>query len=94
MFQLEELQALEHQLPNFHFIPALSEPAVDDAWEGETGLITDVAKRLVSNGAGKEAYMCGPTAMIDAAIVTLTRLGMEEINIFYNKFVTKADTAG
>ena len=94
LFQLEELQALEHQLSNFHFIPALSEPAAGDAWEGETGLITDVVKRLVSSGADKEAYMCGPTAMIDAAIVTLTRLSVEATNIFYDKFVTKADAAG
>lgn len=94
LFQLAELQALEHRLPNFHFVPALSEPVADDSWDGETGLITDVVKRLVSSGMGKEAYMCGPTAMIDAAIVTLTRLGMEEADIFYDKFVTKADISG
>jgi ferredoxin-NADP reductase len=47
----------------------------------------------VATGAGKEAYMCGPTAMIDAAIVALTRLGVKEADIFYDKFVTKADTA-
>jgi propane monooxygenase reductase subunit len=93
LFQLEELQALEQQLPHFRFIPALSEPAADDAWEGETGLITDVVKRWVANGAGKAAYMCGPTAMIDAAIVTLTRMGVQEQDIFYDKFVTKAETS-
>lgn len=31
--------------------------------------------------------------MIDAAIITLQRLGIEEKDIFYDKFVTKADTA-
>jgi propane monooxygenase reductase subunit len=92
LFQLDELHDLEQQLPHFRFIPALSEPAADDAWDGEVGLITDVVKRLVATGADKEAYMCGPTAMIDAAIVTLTRLGVQEANIFYDKFVTKADT--
>lgn len=92
LFQLEELRGLEQQLPHFHFIPALSEPTPEDIWDGETGLITDVVKKLVGTGAGKEAYMCGPTAMIDAAIATLTRLGMPEAHIFYDKFVTKADT--
>jgi len=94
LFQLEELQAFAHRLPNFHFIPALSEPTADDAWDGEIGLVTDVVNRLVASGVSKEAYMCGPTAMIDAAIVTLTRLGVEETNIFYDKFITKADTVG
>jgi propane monooxygenase reductase subunit len=92
LLQMEELRALEHQLAHFRFVPALSEPAADDAWDGEVGLVTDVVKRLVSSGLGKEAYMCGPTAMIDAAIVTLTRLGVPETDIFYDKFVTKADT--
>jgi ferredoxin-NADP reductase len=36
--------------------------------------------------------MCGPTAMIDTAMVVLQRLGLREANIFYDKFVTKADT--
>ena len=49
-------------------------------------------KRIVANGKNQEAYMCGPTAMIDAAITTLQRLGVEEQKIFYDKFVTKADT--
>jgi len=54
-------------------------------------LITEVVKRIVRNGKNQEAYMCGPTAMIDAAIMTLQRLGVEEQAIFYDKFVTKAD---
>lgn len=92
LFQLEELRALERQLPHFRFVPALSEPVADDAWDGETGLITDVVKRLVGSGAGQEAYMCGPTVMIDAAIAMLTRLEVKEVDMFYDKFVTKADT--
>jgi propane monooxygenase reductase component len=93
LFVLDELHRLEQQLPRFRFVPALSEPQRDDAWEGETGLITDVVKRVTLTGVGQEAYMCGPTAMIDAAIVVLQRLGLREEDIFYDKFVTKADTA-
>jgi propane monooxygenase reductase subunit len=92
LFHLEELHKLEQQLPHFRFIPALSEPTTDEAWDGATGLITDVVKRFVASGADKEAYMCGPTAMIDAAIAMLTRLGVKETHLFYDKFITKADT--
>jgi propane monooxygenase reductase subunit len=93
LFQLDELYSFEQHLPHFRFVPALSELQPGDAWDGETGLITDVVKRIVTSGRSKEAYMCGPTAMIDAAIMTLQRLGVEEKEIFYDKFVTKADTA-
>ena len=94
LFQLDELRSFEQRLPHFRFVPALSESQPDDVWDGETGLITNVVKRIVTSGKNKEAYMCGPTAMIDAAIITLQRLGVEEKEIFYDKFVTKADTAG
>jgi len=93
LFLLDELYGFTQRLANFRFIPALSEPRTDDVWEGETGLITDVVKRLVPDGATKQGYMCGPTAMIDAALVTLQRLGLKESDIFYDKFITKADTA-
>lgn len=92
LFLLDELSGFEQRLPNFRFVPALSEPTEDDAWSGESGLITDVVKRLATRGGDKQGYMCGPTAMIDAAIITLQKLGLEESDIFYDKFVTKADT--
>ena len=92
LFSLDELYRLEHRLAHFRFIPALSDPAAADEWSGEVGLITDVVNRQVQSFDGLEAYMCGPSAMIDAALVLLQRAGMPESNIFYDKFVTKADT--
>jgi Na+-transporting NADH:ubiquinone oxidoreductase subunit NqrF len=91
LFQLDELRSFEQRLPHFRFVPALSEPQLGDAWDGEVELITEVVKRIISNGIHQEAYMCGPTTMIDAAIITLQKLGVEESHIFYDKFVTKAD---
>lgn len=93
LFLLDELHGFEQRLPHFRFVPALSEPTAEDAWSGEIGLITDVVKRLVPHGGDKQGYMCGPTAMIDAAIRTLQNLGVDDKDILYDKFVTKADTA-
>jgi propane monooxygenase reductase subunit len=91
LFQLDELYGFAQRLAHFQFIPALSEPLPEDAWEGETGLITKVVKRLVPQGLSSEAYLCGPPVMIDAALIVLSRLGLNEADIFYDKFVTKAD---
>src|SRR5215471_17448262 len=38
----EELRDLEKSLPDFRYLPALSEPGPDDGWDGEVGLITEV----------------------------------------------------
>jgi propane monooxygenase reductase subunit len=94
LFLVEELRAFEQKLPQFRFVPTLAEPDPDEEWIGEVGLVTDMVKRFATDCADLEAYMCGPTAMINAAIVDLVWLGMPEDNIFYDKFITKADTNG
>ncbi|MEW6009082.1 MAG: 2Fe-2S iron-sulfur cluster binding domain-containing protein [Candidatus Omnitrophota bacterium] len=86
LFFTEELFALQKQFPNFRYIPALSEPKPQDNWKGETGLITQVVERIVQESKGAEAYLCGPPPMIDASITVLTRKGIEEIYIYYDKF--------
>ncbi len=86
LFLLEEMKALQSSIPNFTFVPALSEPLAEDAWEGEIGLITDVVRKNVSDGHTSEAYLCGSPGMIDACIKVLTELGVTEDRIFYDKF--------
>ncbi|GAA0942715.1 FAD-binding oxidoreductase [Pseudonocardia zijingensis] len=87
----KELARLQEQLPGLTFVPALSEPAEEDDWQGETGLITDVVARHESGAAGKDAYVCGPPPMVDAAVAVLERLGCTTDHIFYDKFTTTGD---
>jgi Na+-transporting NADH:ubiquinone oxidoreductase subunit F len=86
LFLLDEMRQLERDLSDFRFIPALSEPAPEDAWEGETGLITQVVDRHTGDLSNAEAYLCGSPLMIDACIVVLKKHGMPEQSIFYDKF--------
>ena len=86
LFLVDRMRQFEKSLPNFHFIPALSDPSPDDRWEGETGLITEVVARHVSNASEAEAYLCGSPLMIDACIKVLRDKGMPESNIFFDKF--------
>jgi propane monooxygenase reductase subunit len=41
-----------------------------------------------------DAYVCGPPPMVDAAIATLTALGVREEHIFYDKFTTTGEPEG
>jgi propane monooxygenase reductase subunit len=86
-----ELQELVDKLPGFRYVPALSEPAADEPWEGEVGLITDVVKRHEDNLGGADAYVCGPPPMVEAAMAVLTTLGTPEKRIYYDKFTTTGD---
>ena len=88
-----ELKALEKLLPGFTYVPALSEPAADDAWEGEVGLITDVVRKYEHDLRRTDAYVCGPPPMVEAAIAVLGDLGAPEGRIFYDKFTTTGESA-
>jgi len=85
---VNELKALEDKLPNFRFVPALSEPEDGDGWDGEVGLITDVVKRHEQHLGRAHAYLCGPPPMVEAAMPLLGQLGVPDKHIYYDKFTT------
>ncbi len=86
LFLTDEMTELEGKLPDFKFVPALSEPQPEDEWQGETGLITDVVAKHLESGDNVEAYLCGSPGMIDACIKVLSAKGVPEELIFYDKF--------
>jgi propane monooxygenase reductase subunit len=91
LFALEEMERLSDVLPDFKFIPALSEDEEGGTWEGEAGLITDVVDRLEDDDlADVDAYLCGPPPMVDAAIALLERRGVPEAHIYFDRFTTSA----
>jgi propane monooxygenase reductase component len=85
-----ELRALEEALPDFRYVPALSEEG-DGDWDGETGLITDVVARHSHDLNGAHAYVCGPPPMVEAAAGLLTRLGVPEKHVYFDKFTTTGE---
>lgn len=84
----KDLYALAESIPNFRYVPALSEPEEHDAWDGEIGLITDVVRRHESDLSGTDSYVCGPPPMVEAAMEVLTALGASAKHIYYDKFTT------
>ncbi len=86
LYYQAEMQHFEKTLPDFQFVPALSAPKPEDNWQGETGLITEVADRYIKDGANTEAYLCGSPGMVDACVSVLETKGMPKESIFYDKF--------
>ena len=83
----DELRALENTLPDFRYVPALSE----EEWDGETGMITDVLAAREGNLSRAHAYVCGPPPMVEAAVPLLTRLGVPEKHVYWDKFTTTGE---
>lgn len=90
MFYLDDLRQLEKEWPRFHFVPALSEPKEDEEWNGDVGLITDVLDRYIKDSIpkekGLEGYLCGSPGMINACINVMTKNGIEDEHIYFDKF--------
>ncbi len=86
LYDLALLREFEENLPNFSFVPALSRPAPEDEWDGETGLITEVVARHYDSMGDMEGYLCGSPGMIDACIKVLTDRGIPEDKIYFDKF--------
>jgi Na+-transporting NADH:ubiquinone oxidoreductase subunit F len=86
LFLTEQMRQFEKELPNFKFVPIVAQPGEGEKWNGETGLVTQAVERNVKNAGDCEGYLCGSPGMIDAAIVVLKKLGMDEKKIYYDKF--------
>jgi len=90
LFYQEEFEALAAKHPNFQWLPALSDPAPEDNWTGETGFIHEVALRrhLAGHPAPHacEFYLCGPPMMIRAVLAMLDDLGVDPDHIFNDDF--------
>lgn len=95
LYCLEDMQQLKQQWNKHHrfeFIPVLSSEPEDSDWQGARGYVTDfLLEHYLKDGkldtAQCEAYMCGPPPMIDAGIQLLTKSGVSDDNIFYDKFL-------
>ena len=88
LFYLDEMKLLEKDVPNFTFVPALSEPAAEDDWHGATGLITKPLEDYLSTIDAKNAqgYLCGSPGMINACVNVMKSKGMDEKQIFFDPF--------
>lgn len=86
LYYTEEFREIEKKFPNFKYIPALSEPRAEDEWDGEVGFVTEAVEKYLDDTTKKEAYLCGPPPMIDAAEVVLYRKGVTTDTIFFDKF--------
>lgn len=93
---LDEVARLGEQIEDFRFVPVLSEPE-DGTWDGETGFVHEVAGRLVKEEGldDFDGYLCGPPPMVEAAIeLFVDAHGIDENQLYYDKFTTSADAAG
>jgi propane monooxygenase reductase subunit len=96
VFYEQLIANLGSNLGDFEFRPVLSEQGTVDGLEIGPRFVHEAAGEYLESGemSDPELYMCGPPPMIDAMIELATeRHGIDETQIFHDKFTTSADAA-
>ena len=94
IYLFAEANQLAEKFSDFSFVPVLSKPAPEDAWEGRTGYANHAAMHDIPDMSGWQVYACGTPALVEAARTDFTRLaGLPMDEFFADSFVTQAEVA-
>lgn len=81
-------------LPNFRYVPVVSDALPEDGWSGRTGFVHRAAVEDLPDLSGYQVYACGAPVMVDAAkrdFVAQCKLPEDEF--YADAFTTEADLA-
>jgi CDP-4-dehydro-6-deoxyglucose reductase len=85
----------EKSLPDFRYIPVLSDPLPEDQWQGRTGLVHRAVMEDFPDLSGHQVYACGAPVMVDSARRDFkANCALPEDEFFADSFLTAADTNG
>ncbi|CAN7513451.1 CDP-6-deoxy-delta-3,4-glucoseen reductase [Pseudoduganella sp. LjRoot289] len=82
------------KLPNFNYVPVVSNAEAQDNWSGRTGFVHQAVMADLPDMSGYQVYSCGAPIMVETAkrdFVALCRLPEDEF--YADAFTTEADLA-
>lgn len=81
-------------LPNFRYVPVVSDALTDDGWSGRSGFVHQAVMQDLPDLSGHQVYACGAPVMVDAAQKDFTTQCRLPANEFYaDAFTSEADLA-
>lgn len=88
-----EQQAAE--LPWLRYVPVLSEPTAEDAWQGRTGFVHEAVMADHPDLSMHRVYACGVPVMVDTARTDFVdRCGLPADEFYADAFTSEADKHG
>ena len=81
-------------LPNFKYVPVISNAEAEDGWTGRTGFVHQAVMQDLPDLSGYQVYACGAPVMVDSAkrdFVAQCKLPEEEF--YADAFTSEADGA-
>ncbi len=82
-------------MPNLSYIPVLSEPKLEDAWAGRTGLVHRAVLHDHPNLMNHQVYACGAPIMVESAQRDFVlKAGLPDDEFYADSFTSEADKQG
>ncbi len=82
-------------LPNLRYVPVLSEPNVEDDWQGRTGFVHRAVMADWPDLSRHQVYACGAPIMVESAEKDLVALcGLPADEFYADSFTSEADKHG
>ncbi len=94
LYMHELCESWAKSLPNFRYIPVISDGLPEDAWTGRTGFVHQAVMADFADLSGHQVYACGAPVMVDAAQRDfVAQCKLPEDAFFADSFTSEADLA-
>ncbi|QNA88304.1 CDP-6-deoxy-delta-3,4-glucoseen reductase [Massilia sp. Dwa41.01b] len=94
LYMHELCEAWTTTLPDFTYIPVISDALPEDGWSGRTGYVHAAVMQDIPDLSGWQVYACGAPVMVDAARSQYTaQCGLPAEEFYADAFTTEADLA-
>lgn len=82
----EYYRDLARKYPGFSYIPALSNPMIEEGWTGARGMVHQVLEQQLPSAKFAAAFVCGPAPMMQAVTRVLAARGLPLDKIYTDPF--------
>lgn len=94
IYLIELAQQWVQTMPNFSFIPVVSDALAEDNWSGRTGFVHQAVITDMPDLSGWEVYACGAPIMIESAQKEFVQqCGLDAALFYADAFTSEADLA-
>ncbi|AXA92033.1 CDP-6-deoxy-delta-3,4-glucoseen reductase [Massilia sp. YMA4] len=84
----------ERELPNFSYVPVVSNALPEDGWTGRTGYVHQAVVADLPDMSGWQVYACGAPIVVESAKRDFTaQCRLPEDEFYADSFTTEADLA-
>jgi len=87
-----QAQAFAQSLPDFRYVPVVSDALPEDDWQGRTGFVHHTVMQDLPDLSGHQVYACGAPIMVESARRDFVRqCSLPEEAFFADAFTSQAD---